>query len=117
MKKEVRKALINANKEVRSLSGVCKIIRHFWKDGYKAASLEFGLTFADFADVPGILSRMQKNGNGEVFVTLRRKVKDEQGLFALDKEGKQTYEEYDKVISTWTASTLFKVLEQSTAAK
>jgi hypothetical protein len=109
-------SLKNANKQVKTISGVCKIIRAFWADGYKKAFTDYDLQYDDFKDVPKILSRLQKNDAGDVYIVARRATKNENGEVITDKDGKKVMESYDKVITTWSATTLYNVLKQTNEA-
>lgn len=106
-------SLRNANKQTKTISGVCKLIRTFWNEGYKEAFEQFGLNYKTMTAVPLVLGMCQANEDGNVYLVSKKAKKDEDGNFILDNEGKKVYETYNKVVTTWTATTLFKVLQQS----
>lgn len=83
--KSAKQFLRDANKEMRSISGVLKIVKAGWSAGYKQAFAEYKITF-EMLDVPTILAMCQKNEQGEVFITKRTAQKDEKGEFVLNKE-------------------------------
>lgn len=117
-------SLRDANKEVKSLSGVIKLLQKFWSNGYKEAFSYVGVTYKDL-DFKVISEMCQKDENGKIYLTCRRAVKNEEGNKVTEqieiKGGKNKgktkevvmMEEYNKVITSWSATTLFKVLEQS----
>lgn len=116
--------LKNANKEVKTLSGVIKLLQKFWSNGYKEAFTYVGVTYKDL-DFKVISNLCQKDEEGNIYLTCRRAVKNEEGEKVTEqieiKGGKNKgktkevvkMEEYSKVITSWSATTLFKVLEQS----
>lgn len=117
-------SLRDANKEVKSLSGVIKLLQKFWSNGYKDAFAYVGVTYKDL-DFKLISEMCQKDEDGKIYLTCRRAVKNEEGEKITEqreiKGGKNKgktkevvkMEEYNKVITSWSATTLFKVLEQS----
>lgn len=117
-------SLRDANKEVKSLSGVIKLLQKFWSNGYKEAFTYVGVTYKDL-DFKVISAMCQKDEEGYIYLTCRRAVKNEDGNKVTEqieiKGGKNKgktkevvmMEEYNKVITSWSATTLFKVLEQS----
>lgn len=110
--KSAKQYLRDANKEMKSISGVLKIVKAGWSAGYKQAFVEYGISF-DMLDVPTILTMCQKNEQGEVFITKRTAQKNEQGEFILNKEGKRVYDLTEKVVTTWSATTLWNILDQT----
>lgn len=117
-------SLRDANKEVKSLSGVIKLLQKFWSNGYKEAFAFVGVTYKDL-DFKTISEMCQKDEEGNIYLKAKRAVKDENGDKVTEKVeikvGKNKgqmkevviMEEYNKVITSWSATTLFKVLEQS----
>lgn len=116
--------LKNANKEVKTLSGVIKLLQKFWSNGYKDAFSYVGISYKDL-DFKVISEICQKDEDGKIYLTCRRAVKNEEGEKVTEqieiKGGKNKgktkevvkMEEYSKVITSWSATALFKVLEQS----
>jgi hypothetical protein len=103
--------LRNANKESKSISGCIKIIAKLWGSGYNEAFSYFGITFKQL-DI-ALLDKCQKDEQGNVYIVSRKARKDEQGNNVLNEKGKKEYDTYNKVVTTWTPATLWKVLEQS----
>lgn len=109
-------SLRKANKETKSISGTIKVIKSFWKDGYKDAFKGFGLDYKSF-EYSTIKNMLQTDAEGNFFVASKRGLKDDKGEYILDTKGKRVYETYNKVITTWSPTTLFRCLEQSTGNK
>lgn len=117
-------SLRDANKEVKSLSGVIKLISKFWSNGYKEAFGYLGVSYKDL-DFKVISAMCQKDEEGKIYLTLNRAKKDENGNKVTEnveiKGGKNkgqlkeviVMESYNKIVTSWSATTLFKVLEQS----
>lgn len=103
--------LRNANKESKSISGCIKIIAKLWGNGYSEAFTYFGVTYKELTI--SLLDKCQKDAQGNVYIVIRKARKDEQGNNILDEKGKKVYDEYNKVVTTWTPATLWKALEQS----
>lgn len=114
--KNAKQFLRDANKEMKSISGVLKIVKAGWSAGYKQAFAEYGITF-DMLDVPTILAMCQKNEQGEVFIVKKVAQKNEQGEPILNKDGKRVYEQTNKVVTVWSATTLWNVLDQTRGSK
>lgn len=116
--------LKNANKEVKSLSGVIKLLQKFWSNGYKEAFAFVGVTYKDL-DFKVISAMCQKDEEGQIYLTSKKHKTNKAGqkVFTptLITSGKNkgrikdvaVYEDVHKVITSWSATTLFKVLEQS----
>lgn len=114
--KSAKQFLRDANKEMKSISGVLKIVKAGWSAGYKQAFAEYKITF-DMLDVPTILAMCQKNEQGEVFIMKKVAQKNEQGEFILNKDGKRVYEQTEKIVTVWSATTLWNVLDQTRGDK
>jgi len=116
--------LRNANKEVKSLSGVIKLIQKFWSDGYREAFSYVGITYKDL-NFDTIKNICQKDEDGKIYLICRKQETTEGGekiyhhelITKGAKKGQSklipTMIEYNKIITSWSATTLFKVLEQS----
>lgn len=116
--------LRNANKEVKTLSGVIKLLQKFWSNGYKEAFSYLGVSYKDL-DFKVISAMCQKDEEGKIYLTCRKQEATDGGekIFhheLITKGAKKghsklvpTMIEYNKVITFWSATTLFKVLEQS----
>lgn len=117
-------SLREANKEVKSLSGVIKLLQKFWSNGYKDAFTYVGVTYKDL-DFKVISAMCQKNEDGKIYLICRKqettvngeKVYHHELIARGEKKGHSklvpTMIDYNKVITSWSATTLFKVLEQS----
>lgn len=117
-------SLRDANKEVKSLSGVIKLLQKFWSNGYKEAFAYLGISYKDL-DFKVISAMCQKDEEGKIFLICRKQEVTDGGekIFHHElisrgaKKGQSklvpTMIEYNKVITSWSATTLFKVLEQS----
>lgn len=120
----VMQSLRDANKEVKSLSGVIKLLQKFWSNGYKDAFSYVGVTYKDL-DFKVISNLCQKDEEGKIYLVCRKqeatpngeKVYHNELISRGEKKGHSklvpTMIEYNKVITSWSATTLFKVLEQS----
>lgn len=109
------KSIREANKETKSLSGVIKTIRAFWKDGYKDAFEYIGLTYQDIEYKNIVLLWAESYWNEDKTKMLypsKVAKKDEKGEYILNN-GKRVYEkimkEYDK---NFTVMRVFDALLQ-----
>ena len=117
-------SLRDANKEVKSLSGVIKLLQKFWTNGYKEAFSYLGISYKDL-DFKVISNMCQKDSDGKIYLTCKKQETTEGGekiyhhelISKGAKKGQSklvpTMIEYNKVVTSWSATTLFKVLEQS----
>lgn len=117
-------SLRDANKEVKSLSGVIKLLQKFWSNGYKEAFSYLGISYKDL-DFKVISAMCQKDEEGKIYLVCRKQEATEGGekiyhhelITKGAKKGQSklvpTMIDYNKVITSWSATTLFKVLEQS----
>lgn len=117
-------SLREANKEVKSLSGVIKLLQKFWASGYKDAFAYLGVSYKDL-DFKAISEMCQKDSDGKIYLTCKKqettvngeKVYHHELITKGVKKGQSklipTMIEYNKIITSWSATTLFKVLEQS----
>ena len=117
-------SLRDANKEVKSLSGVIKLLQKFWSKGYKVAFSYVGVSYKDL-DFKVISAMCQKNDDSQIYITSKKHKTNKAGQKVytptLTTSGKNkgiikdvaVYEDTQKVVTSWSATTLFKVLEQS----
>lgn len=117
-------SLRDANKEVKSLSGVIKLLQKFWSNGYKDAFAFVGVTYKDL-DFKVISAMCQKDEDSQIYLKSKKHKTNKAGQKVytptLITSGKNkgiikdvaVYEDVHKVITSWSATTLFKVLEQS----
>lgn len=92
------KSIREANKETKSLSGVIKTIRAFWKEGYKEAFEYIGLTYQDieFKTIVTLWAQSYWNeDNTKMLYPVKVAKKDEKGNFVLNN-GKKVYEKVMK---------------------
>lgn len=104
-------SLRNANKEVKSLSGVIKLVKEFWSAGYKDAYAFANISHEDFT-FDTIKEKMQKDENGVIYETRKVAVLDAAG----NKVKKGRFNQYNlvnKAVKVWTPATLYFVLAQS----
>lgn len=106
--------LRDANKEVKSISGVCKIIQKFWGAGYNKAFKYFEYQKSNFT--PEILDQIDKRMlvDGVVCKVVKKFVKDDKGSFVKDANGKRQYTYELKPVTVWSVTTLWTILDQST---
>lgn len=117
-------SLRDANKEVKSLSGVIKLLQKFWSNGYKDSFSYVGVTYKDL-DFKVISAMCQKNEDSQICLTSKKHKTNKAGqkvysptlITSGKNKGKikdvAVYEDVHKVVTYWSATTLFKVLEQS----
>lgn len=123
MKKSVKSTAIenlkSANKEVKSISGVCKIVAQFWNEGYKSAFKEVGITDKKQL-TPALLKYIPTEFINEEGIICRyvkvNVLDDEQQAIPnkVLKNGKVQYlKEWQlRPIKTWSANILFELLWQ-----
>ena len=109
------KSIREANKETKSLSGVIKTIRAFWKDGYKEAFEYIGLSFQDI-EIKNIMSLWAQSywneDNTKMLYPTKVAKKDEKGNFVLNN-GKKVYEKVMKEYNqNFTVMRVFDALLQ-----
>lgn len=117
-------SLRDANKEVKSLSGVIKLLQKFWSNGYKEAFSYVGVSYKDL-NFKVISEMCQKNEDSQIYITSKKHKTNKAGqkvytptlITSGKNKGKikdvAVYEDTQKVVTSWSATTLFKVLEQS----
>lgn len=104
--------LRDANKEVKSISGVCKIIQKFWSAGYGKAFKYFELQKSDFT--PELLNRIDGRMwvEGVVCKIVKKFVKNDAGEFVKDEDGKRLYTYELRPVTVWSVTTLWTILDQ-----
>lgn len=88
------KSIREANKETKSLSGVIKTIRAFWKDGYKEAFEYIGFSYQDieFKNIVSLWADSYWNEDKtKMLYPTKVAKKDENNEYIL-KDGKKVYE-------------------------
>lgn len=103
--------LKNANKEIKTLSGVVKIIRSFWAD-YKGAFAFVKMDYKTFT-FENVRDIAQKDEQGRIYEIRKVAQKDKQGNKVKDEKGRIKYDLVNKEVKVWTPTTLYYVLAQS----
>lgn len=117
--KSVRMAnLRNADQESRTLSGTIKVVKTFWKSGYKEAFA--GLVSASDVmsiNAPAILAKCLKDDKGQACTHSRSAEKNHDGSLLLDSNGKRVYVDVYTPITKWTPRKLLQSLIQESEGK
>ena len=117
--KSVRMAnLRNADQESKTLSGTIKVVKTFWKSGYKEAFSGL-VSAADImsVNVPAIIAKCLKDDKGQACTHARRAEKNPDGSLLLDSNGKRVYVDVYTPIVKWTPRKLLLSLIQETEGK
>lgn len=117
--KSVRMAnLRNADQESKTLSGTIKVIKAFWKDGYKDAFAGL-VSAADIMGVnaPAILEKCLKDDKGQACTHSRKAEKNPDKSFLLDSNGKRVYVDIYTPVTKWTPRKLLVSLIQEQEGK
>ena len=119
MSKSVRMAsLRNADQESKTLSGTIKVVKTFWRNGYKEAFSGL-VSAADIMSVnaPAILAKCLKDDKGQACTHTRRAEKNPDKSFLLDSNGKRVYVDVYTPIVKWTPRKLLLSLIQEAEEK
>ena len=119
MSKSVRMAnLRNADQESRTLSGTIKVVKTFWKSGYKEAFSGL-VSAADVMSVnaPAILAKCLKDDKGQACTHSRKAEKNPDGSLLLDSNGKRVYVDVYTPIVKWTPRKLLQSIIQEQEGK
>lgn len=119
MSKSVRMAnLRNADQESKTLSGTIKVVKAFWKNGYKEAFAGL-VSAADIMGInaPAILEKCLKDDKGQACTHSRRAEKNPDGSLLLDSNGKRIYVDVYTPITKWTPRKLLLSLIQEHEGK
>ena len=119
MSKSVRMAsLRNADQESKTLSGTIKVVKTFWKSGYKEAFSGL-VSAADIMGVnaPAILAKCLKDSEGNACTHSRRAEKNPDKSFLLDSNGKRVYVDVYTPVIKWTPRKLLLSLIQESEGK
>ena len=117
--KSVRMAnLRNADQESKTLSGTIKVVKTFWKSGYKEAFAGL-VSAADVMGVnaPAILAKCLKDDKGQACTHSRRAEKNTDGTLLLDSNGKRIYVDVYTPIVKWTPRKLLQSILQEQEGK
>ena len=117
--KSVRMAnLRNADQESKTLSGTIKVVKTFWKSGYKEAFSGL-VSAADVMSVnaPAILAKCLKDADGQACTHSRKAEKNPDGSLLLDSNGKRIYADVYTPIVKWTPRKLLLSIIQEQEGK
>lgn len=110
--------LRNADQESKTLSGTIKVVKAFWKNGYKDAFSGL-VSAADVMGVnaPAILAKCLKDAEGNACTHSRKAEKNPDGSLLLDSNGKRVYVDVYTPIVKWTPRKLLVSLIQEQEGK
>ena len=110
--------LRNADQESKTLSGTIKVVKTFWRSGYKEAFAGL-VSAADIMGVnaPAILAKCLKDDNGQACTHSRRAEKNPVNSFLLDSNGKREYVDVYTPVTKWTPRKLLLSLIQESEGK
>ena len=110
--------LRNADQESKTLSGTIKVIKTFWKSGYKDAFAGL-VSAADImqVNVPAILAKCLKDDKGQACTHSRRAEKSPDGSLLLDSNGRRVYVDVYTPVTKWTPRKLLLSLIQEQEGK
>ena len=117
--KSVRIAnLRNADQESKTLSGTIKVVKTFWKNGYKEAFAGL-VSAADVMSInaPAIIAKCLKDDKGQACTHSRKAEKNPDKSFLLDSNGKRVYVDVYTPIVKWTPRKLLLSLIQESEGK
>lgn len=117
--KSVRMAnLRNADQESKTLSGTIKVMKTFWKSGYKEAFSGL-VSAADIMSVnaPAILANCLKDDKGQACTHSRKAERNPDKSYLLDSNGKRIYVDVYTPIVKWTPRKLLLSLMQEADGK
>ena len=110
--------LRNADQESKTLSGTIKVVKTFWKSGYKEAFSGL-VSAADIMGVnaPAILEKCLKDSEGNACTHARKAEKNPDGSLLLDSNGKRVYVDVYTPVTKWTPRKLLLSLIQEADGK
>ena len=110
--------LRNADQESKSLCGAIKVVKTFWKNGYKEAFAGL-VSAADIMSInaPTILAKCLKDSEGNACTHRMKAEKTPDGSFLLDSNGKRVYVDVYTPIVKWTPRKLLVSLMQEAEGK
>ena len=110
--------LRNADQESQTLSGTIKVVKTFWKSGYKEAFSGL-VSDADIMGVnaPAILEKCLKDSEGNACTHSRKAEKNPDKSFLLDSNGKRVYVDVYTPIVKWTPRKLLLSIMQEAEVK
>ena len=110
--------LRNADQESKTLSGTIKVVKTFWKSGYKEAFSGL-VSAADIMGVnaPAIIAKCLKDDKGQACTHIRKAEKNPDGSLLLDSNGKRVYVDVYTPVTQWTPRKLLLSLIQEQEGK
>ena len=110
--------LRNADQESKTLSGTIKVVKTFWKSGYKEAFAGL-VSAADVMSVnaPAILAKCLKDDKGQACTHRMKAEKNPDKTFLLDSNGKRVYVDVYTPVTKWTPRKLLLSLIQEADGK
>ena len=110
--------LRNADQESKTLSGTIKVVKTFWKSGYKDAFAGL-VSAADVMSInaPAILTKCLKDDKGQACTHARKAEKNPDGSLLLDSNGKRVYVDVYTPVTKWTPRKLLLSLIQESEGK
>ena len=110
--------LRNADQESKTLSGTIKVVKAFWKSGYKEAFAGL-VSAADImqVNVPSIIAKCLKDAEGNACTHSRKAEKNPDGSLLLDSNGKRVYVDVYTPVTKWTPRKLLLSIMQEAEGK
>ena len=110
--------LRSADQESKTLSGTIKVVKTFWKNGYKDAFAGL-VSAADImqVNVPVILEKCLKDDKGQACTHSRKAEKNPDGSLLLDSNGKRVYVDVYTPVTKWTPRKLLLSIIQESEGK
>lgn len=110
--------LRNADQESKTISGTIKVVKTFWKSGYKEAFAGL-VSAADVMSVnaPAILAKCLKDDKGQACTHSRKAEKNPDGTLLLDSNGKRVYVDVYTPVTKWTPRKLLQSIIQEQEGK
>ena len=110
--------LRNADQESKTLSGTIKVVKTFWRSGYKEAFSGL-VSAADVMSInaPAIIAKCLKDDKGQACTHSRRGEKNPDGSILLDSNGKRIYVDVYTPVTKWTPRKLLLSLIQEAEGK
>ena len=110
--------LRNADQDSKTLSGTIKVVKTFWRSGYKEAFAGL-VSAADVMSInaPAILAKCLKDEMGQACNHSRKAEKNPDGSLLLDSNGKRVYVDVYTPVTKWTPRKLLLSLMQEAEGK
>ena len=110
--------LRSADQESKTLSGTIKVVKTFWRSGYKEAFAGL-VSAADIMGVnaPAILAKCLKDDKGQACTHSRKAERNTDGSLLLDSNGKRVYVDVYTPVTKWTPRKLLLSIIQEAEGK